>query len=111
MVHGVTENLADHVCMLSKQRAEEDAVQPQRSPEVSAWGAWREGGQTNVNDNAGITKTTEEEPVHLRDEEPSHIQTGKEAACSIRETQMYDMYSGMHENNTSSADDWGGGQI
>lgn len=111
VVHEVTENLADHVCMLSKQRTEEDALQQQRSPEVSAWGTWKDGGHTNVNDIAGITKNTEEAPVQLRDEEPSHIQKGKEAACSIRETKLCDMYSGMQGNITSWADDWGGAKL
>ena len=111
IVHEVMENLADHVCTLSKPREEPDGVREPRSLEVSAWGTWKDEAHKNANDNGGTTTNTEEAPVRLRDEEPSHVRGGQEAACSIRETQMPDMYPGMHANMTSSIDDGGGGRL
>ena len=105
VVHEVMEKLCDHVCELSKTRTEPDGVGERRSPDVSPWGTWKDDATMNEREEAGITTNMEEAVLCLGDEEPSHIRGGQEAACSIRETQMHDMYSGMHVNTTTSMDD------
>ena len=111
VVHEVMEKLTDHVCTLSKTRSEANGVPDQRSPEVSPWGTWKQDAQFNEREEAGIIANTEEAVVHLGDEEPNHIRGGTQAACSIRETQMHDMYSRMHATIASSVDDGGGGGV
>lgn len=89
--------------MLSNIVAMVDGVPEHRSPEVYAWGTWKEEADTKAPERAKTTEIGEDERIQLGYEDRSNIHVGHDANSAIQETQTFDMNKWMYTNITSLA--------
>jgi hypothetical protein len=94
-VHAILENLAEDVCLLGRTLREVHGVANDPPPDMSAWGAWGDPADGMADGIVERTEILEENRVQLQDEEPSHINVGRNAETSIDETCEFDMHSGV----------------
>lgn len=104
VVHEVMEKIAEHLSTQNNSMGDGDGLRAQGSPEVSAWGTWRQEPPVRRDETTAITENGRGDAV---DEEPSHAYGGDEANSTIRETQMFGTQVGVNATISSLQEEGG----